>query len=202
MAPTSIDKEQITGLILAGGKGTRMGSVDKGLQMFRSKPMVEHVLQRLQPQVGKLIINANRHLDMYEVFGVPVCPDEISGFAGPLAGLHAGLSHCETPYLVTAPCDSPFLPIDLVDKLSEALIAAQADIAVAVTGDGATQQRHPVFCLLSTHLKDDLADYLGKGGRKMDAWFAMHRQAEVHFADEPAFVNMNTLIDLQDWGAK
>jgi len=202
MTTASIDKEQITGLILAGGKGTRMGSVDKGLQMFRGKPMVEQVLQRLQPQVGTLIINANRHLDVYEAFGVPVVPDEISGFAGPLAGLHAGLSHCETPYLVTAPCDSPFLPMNLVDKLSEALVAAQADIAVAVTGDSETQQRHPVFCLLSTHLKDDLADYLGKGGRKMDAWFAMHRQAEVHFADEPAFVNMNTLIDLQDWGAK
>ena len=202
MATTFIDKQQITGLILAGGKATRMGSVDKGLQMFRSKPMVEHVLQRLQPQVSKLIINANRHLDVYGALGAPVCPDEISGFAGPLAGLHAGLSHCETPYLVTAPCDSPFLPMDLVDKLSEALMAVQADIAVAVTGDGATQQRHPVFCLLSTHLKNDLADYLGEGGRKMDAWFAMHRQAEVHFADETAFVNMNTLIDLQDWAAQ
>ena len=202
MAPSPIDKQQITGLILAGGKGTRMGSVDKGLQMFCGKPMVEHVLQRLQPQVSKLIINANRHLDVYEAFGAPVVPDEISGFAGPLAGLHAGLSHCETPYLVTAPCDSPFLPMNLVDKLSEALMAAQADIAVAVTGDGATQQRHPVFCLLSTHLKDDLADYLGKGGRKMDAWFAMHRKAEVHFADGTAFVNMNTPADLQDWGAK
>jgi molybdenum cofactor guanylyltransferase len=198
MAPTTIDKEQITGLILAGGKGTRMGSVDKGLQMFRGKPMVEHVLQRLQPQVGTLIINANRHLDMYEAFGVPVVPDEISGFAGPLAGLHTGLSRCETPYLVTAPCDSPFLPMNLVDKLSEALVAAQADIAVAVTGDGAAQQRHPVFCLLSAHLKNDLADYLGKGGRKMDAWFAMHRQVEVHFTDETAFVNMNTPTDLQD----
>lgn len=202
MTTTSIDKEQITGLILAGGKGTRMGSVDKGLQMFRGKPMVEHVLQRLQPQVGKLIINANRHLDVYEAFGVSVVADEISGFAGPLAGLHAGLSHCETPYLVTAPCDSPFLPMNLVDELSEALMAAQADIAVAVTGHSATQKRHPVFCLLSTHLKDDLADHLGKGGRKMDAWFAMHRQAEVHFADETAFVNMNTPADLQDWGAK
>jgi len=202
MAATSIDKQQITGLILAGGKGTRMGSVDKGLQMFRGKPMVEHVVQRLQPQVGKLIINANRHLDVYEALGAPVVPDEISGFAGPLAGLHAGLSHCETPYLVTAPCDSPFLPVDLVDKLSEALLAAKADIAVAVTGDRATQQRHPVFCLLSAHLKNALADYLGKGGRKMDAWFAMHRQAEVHFADETAFVNMNTLTDLQDWGAQ
>ena len=196
MAPSPIDKQQITGLILAGGKGTRMGSVDKGLQMFRGKPMVEHVLQRLQPQVSKLIINANRHLDVYEALGAPVIPDEILGFAGPLAGLHAGLFHCETPYLVTAPCDSPFLPMNLVDELSEALMAAQADIALAVTGDGATQQRHPVFCLLSTHLKDDLADYLGKGGRKMDAWFAMHRQTEVHFADENAFVNINSLDEL------
>jgi molybdopterin-guanine dinucleotide biosynthesis protein A len=198
MTTASIDKEQITGLILAGGKGTRMGSVDKGLQMFRGKPMVEQVLQRLQPQVGTLIINANRHLDVYKAFGVPVVPDEISGFAGPLAGLHAGLSRCETPYLVTAPCDSPFLPVDLVDKLSEALLATKADIAVALTGESATRQRHPVFCLLSTHLKDDLADYLGKGGRKMDAWFAMHRQVEVHFTDETAFVNMNTPTDLQD----
>ncbi len=196
MATTSIDKQQIMGLILAGGKGTRMGSVDKGLQMLRGKPMVEYVLQRLQPQVGKLIINANRHLDVYEAFGVPVCPDEISGFAGPLAGLHAGLSVCETPYLVTAPCDSPFLPVDLVDKLSEAIVATKADIAVAVTGESATRQRHPVFCLLSTHLKDDLADYLGKGGRKMDAWFALHRQTEVHFANETAFANINSLDEL------
>ena len=202
MTTTSIDKHQITGLILAGGKGTRMGSVDKGLQIFRGTPMVEHVLQRLQPQVGKLIINANRHLDVYEAFGVSVCPDEISGFAGPLAGLHAGLSHCETPYLVTAPCDSPFLPMDLVDKLSEALMATQADIAVAVTDNGATRQRHPVFCLLSAHLKNDLADYLGKGGRKVDAWFEMHRKVDVHFSDETAFVNINSLDELHSLSGK
>ena len=202
MTTTSIDKEQITGLILAGGKGTRMGSVDKGLQIFRGTPMVEHVLQRLQPQVSKLIINANRHLDVYEALGVQVAPDEISGFAGPLAGLHAGLSHCETPYLVTAPCDSPFLPMDLVDKLSEALMATQADIAVAVTDNGATRQRHPVFCLLSAHLKNDLADYLGKGGRKMDAWFEMHRKVDVHFSDETAFVNINSLDELHSLSGK
>ena len=202
MTTTSIDKEQITGLILAGGKGTRMGSVDKGLQIFRGTPMVEHVLQRLQPQVSKLIINANRHLDVYEAMGVQVAPDEISGFAGPLAGLHAGLSHCETPYLVTAPCDSPFLPMDLVDKLSEALMATQADIAVAVTDNGATRQRHPVFCLLSAHLKNDLADYLGKGGRKMDAWFEMHRKVDVHFSDETAFVNINSLDELHSLSGK
>jgi molybdopterin-guanine dinucleotide biosynthesis protein A len=202
MTTTSIDKHQITGLILAGGKGTRMGSVDKGLQIFRGTPMVEHVLQRLQPQVGKLIINANRHLDVYEALGVQVAPDEISGFAGPLAGLHAGLSRCETPYLVTAPCDSPFLPMNLVDKLSEALMATQADIAVAVTGDGATRQRHPVFCLLSTHLKNDLADYLGKGGRKVDAWFEMHRKVDVHFSNETAVVNINSIDELHSLRGK
>jgi molybdopterin-guanine dinucleotide biosynthesis protein A len=196
MATTSIDKSQITGLILAGGKGTRMGSVDKGLQIFRGKPMVEQVLQRLQPQVGTLIINANRNLDAYATFGVPVYPDAFSGFAGPLAGLHAGLAHCETPYLLTAPCDSPVLPMDLVEKLSEALTSAKADIGVAVTGEGATRQRHPVFCILSAHLKNNLADYLGKGGRKMDAWFSMQREAEVYFADEAAFANINTLEDL------
>jgi molybdopterin-guanine dinucleotide biosynthesis protein A len=92
--------------------------------------------------------------------------------------------------------------MDLVDKLSEALVAAQADIAVAVTGESAVQQRHPVFCLLSAHLKNDLADYLGKGGRKMDAWFSMYRKAEAHFADETAFMNMNTLADLRDWAAQ
>ena len=202
IAKQPIPKEQITGLILAGGKGTRMGSVDKGLQFFRGLPMAQHVLQRLQPQVGTLLINANQHVDTYAQLGAPVWPDEFPGFAGPLAGLHAGLSHCDTPYLMTAPCDSPFLPTDLVDKLSSALITAQADIAVAVTGEDATRQRHPVFCLLATHLKDDLADYLGKGGRKMDAWFAMHRQIDVYFADEIAFVNINTLTDLQDWAAQ
>ena len=202
MAQTSIDKQQITGLILAGGKGTRMGSVDKGLQLFRGTPMAEQVLQRLKPQVGHVIINANQHREVYESFGCPVCPDEFSGFAGPLAGLHAGLTRCETPYLVTSPCDSPFLPMDLVEKLSAALAAAQADIAVAVTGDSARQQRHPVFCLLSRHLKDDLATYLGDGGRKMDAWFARHTQVDVGFADEAEFANINTREELDQWGVK
>jgi molybdenum cofactor guanylyltransferase len=202
MASTSIDKHQITGLILAGGKGTRMGSVDKGLQVFRGAPMVEQVLQRLRPQVGKLIINANQHLDTYETLGAPVYPDEFPGFAGPLAGLHSGLMHCETPYLVTSPCDSPFLPLDLVDKLSAALMAANADIAVAVTGESLKQQRHPVFCLLARQLKDDLADYLGSGGRKMDAWFSRQSQVDVWFADESAFANINTLEELDQWGFK
>lgn len=193
----AIPKEQITGLILAGGKGTRMGHVDKGLQLFRGVPMAQVVLERLQPQVGAVIINANQHIDRYAQMGVPVWPDEFPGFAGPLAGLHAGLSHCDTPYLVTMPCDSPFAPVDLVAKLSAVLNTARADIAVAVTGEGATRQRHPVFCLLPAHLKNDLADYLGKGGRKMDAWFAKHRQADVYFADEKPFTNINTNDELQ-----
>ena len=198
----SISKEQITGLILAGGKGTRMGSVDKGLQLFRGEFMAQQVLRRLQPQVGALLINANQHAESYARLGAPVWPDEFPGFAGPLAGLHTGLSHCQTPYLVTAPCDSPFLPADLVDKLSATLIASQADIAVAVTGEGPTQQRHPVFCLLRTHLKDDLADYLGKGGRKMDEWFAMHRQVDVYFADDMSFANINTVDELNALSAQ
>lgn len=198
----SIPKEQITGLILAGGKGTRMGSIDKGLQMFRGSPMAQHVLQRLRPQVGAVLINANQHADRYAALGAPVWPDEFPGFAGPLAGLHAGLSHCDTPYLVTAPCDSPFLPTNLIEQLSAALISAQADIAIAVTGEGVTRQRHPVFCLLSTHLKDDLADYLGKGGRKMDAWFARHAQVEVYFADETSFANINTVDELNALSAQ
>lgn len=194
--PPAIPKEQITGLILAGGKGTRMGHVDKGLQLFRGMPMAQQVLQRLQPQVGEVIINANQHADRYAAFGAPVWPDEFPGFAGPLAGLHAGLSHCDRPYLVTAPCDSPFLPTNLVDKLSAALKTERADIAVAATGEGITHQRHPVFCLIATSLKNDLADYLGQGGRKMDAWFATHRQIEVRFADDAAFANINTNEEL------
>lgn len=133
-----MNRADITGLILAGGRGSRMGNVNKGLQPFRGEPMVRHVLTRLAPQVGPLLINANRNLDAYAAFGVPVHPDRLPDFAGPLAGLQTGLSHCDTTYLVTAPCDSPFLPDDLVARLGDALEAASADLAVAVTGDGAS----------------------------------------------------------------
>ncbi len=197
MQAVGIPREQITGLVLAGGKGTRMNGADKGLQLFRGEPMAQLVMRRLQPQVGALLINANRHADIYAQWGAPVWPDEFPAFAGPLAGLHAGLSHCQTPYLVTAPCDSPFLPETLVSHLSQALINANADISVAVTGEGTARQRHPVFCLLSVRLKDSLADYLGSGGRKMDAWLALHRQVEAHFDDESAFANINTIDELQ-----
>ena len=196
-----MNKELITGLILAGGRGSRMGHVDKGLQPFRGVPMALHVMMRLSPQVGTLMINANQNLAPYEGFGVSVWPDELAGFAGPLAGLQAGLSHCDTPYLVTAPCDSPFLPTDLVARLSQALLIEDADLAVAVTGEGDTRQAHPVFCLLKSTLLPHLTAYLQGGGRKVDAWYASLKVVEVHFGDEAAFRNINTLEDLRKFEA-
>ncbi|MGV3653274.1 MAG: molybdenum cofactor guanylyltransferase MobA [Noviherbaspirillum sp.] len=192
-----MDINQITGLILAGGRGSRMGSVDKGLQAFRGAPMALHVMMRLRPQVGQLMINANQNLGPYEAFGVPVWPDDMQGFAGPLAGLQTGLARCETEYLVSAPCDSPFLPHDLVQRLGEGLLGRDADLAVAVTGAGEKRQAHPVFCLAKAALLSHLSDYLRSGGRKFDAWYATLRVAEVDFPDEDAFRNINTLEELR-----
>lgn len=194
-----IDKQDITGLILAGGRGSRMGTVDKGLQPFRGAPMALHVMLRLSPQVGDLMLNANQNLAPYESFGVPVWPDEFGTFAGPLAGLQTGLNHCTTRYLVTAPCDSPFLPIDLVSRLGAALQAADAEVAVAVTGAGQARQPHPVFCLLKTTLLPQLTGYLQDGGRKVDGWYANLKIAEVQFEDETAFRNINTLEELRQY---
>lgn len=194
-----MDTEQITGLILAGGRGSRMGHVDKGLQNFRGAPMALHVMMRLQPQVGELMINANQNLGPYESFGVPVWPDEIQGFEGPLAGMHAGLVHCMTDYMVTAPCDSPFLPTDLVARLAAGLNDADADLAVAVTEGGGRRQAHPVFCLMKASLLQHLTEYLRGGGRKIDAWYASLKTAEVLFDDEDAFRNINTLVELKQY---
>ena len=184
--------EKITGLILAGGLGRRMGGRDKGLQPFRGKPMAAWAIARLAPQVDALLINANQNLEAYAAFGHPVVPDRIAGFAGPLAGLHAGLSACDTPLLVTAPCDSPFLPDDLVARLRAALETAGAQIAVAKTGD----QPHPVFSLVRREVLDGLTAFLEAGGRKVDAWYAALQVAEVPFEDERAFANINTLEEL------
>jgi len=183
----------ITGLVLAGGMGRRMDSRDKGLVEFRGKPMVAHVIERLAPQVDSLIINANRSLTEYRAFGHPVISDEVGGFAGPLAGLHAGLKGCVTPFIVTAPCDSPFLPIDLVARLYEALQEDIAELAVAKTGD----QAQPVFALYSASLLPSLTQFLESGGRKIDAWYSTHRVVEVLFPDESAFANINTIAELQ-----
>ena len=194
-----LNKDLITGLILAGGRGSRMGDVDKGLQVLNGAPMILHVINRLAPQVGTLVINANRNLETYKQFGLPVCPDELSGFAGPLAGLQAGLLHCRTQYLATAPCDSPFLTTDLVARLSGALTEQDADLAVAVTGEGAGRQPHPVFCLLKTSLLPHLNLFLQSGKRRIDAWYASLKVAEVTFNDEAAFRNINTLEELQQF---
>jgi molybdopterin-guanine dinucleotide biosynthesis protein A len=191
----------ITGLILAGGRGTRMGHADKGLQQFAGQPMIQHVLNRLMPQVDQIIINANRNIDAYKQFGEPVHADTLPDFAGPLAGLQTGLMHCVTPLLVCVPCDSPFLPLDLVARLHASLIAADAELAVATTGTGDEKQSHPVFCLLKTSLLPRLTDYLQEGGRKVSAWHATCTMIEVHFDDDAAFRNINSCDDLNRFEA-
>ncbi len=191
-----IRKEQITGLVLAGGRGTRMGGVDKGLQPFRGEPLAMRAARLLQPQVGALLINANRHIDEYAKLGAPVCTDAIEGYAGPLAGMHAGLSACSTDYLVTVPCDSPLLPAVLVERLAEALVRHGSDAAVAVAGPAEQARRHPVFLLLKRSLLPQLTAYLDSGGRKVDQWLASLACAEAKFDDELAFANVNTLAEL------
>ncbi len=188
---------QITGLVLAGGRGTRMGGVDKGLQPLNGMPMVKHVIDRLSPQVGGLMINANQNLERYRAFGLPLWPDQLSGFAGPLAGLHTGLMHCATDYLVTAPCDSPFLPADLVARLSAALAAQEAKLAVAATEENGARQLHPVFCLMHVSVLPSLTAYLDDGGRKFETWCRSLRLVEVPFPDEAAFRNINTVEELR-----
>ena len=181
----------VTGIVLAGGKGTRMGSVDKGLQRLRGKPMVEWVLERLRPQVAEVVINANQNVPIYEKYGHRVVSDQIGGFAGPLAGLHAGLKAASHPLVVTVPCDSPFLPDDLVSRLYTNL---SGDLAVAKTGN----QAHPVFALMKREVRESLEAFLAQGGRKIDAWYAALKVVEVQFDDEAdAFRNINTLEELK-----
>ena len=192
-----IARADITGLVLAGGRGSRMGGVDKGLQNHLGMPLAQHALQRLAPQVGPLLINANRNLDAYAAMGVPVCADVLPDYAGPLAGFMAGLERCTTPWLVTVPCDSPLFPIDLITRLAEALTEADADIAMAATLEDGVQRVQPVFCLMKASLKDSLAAFTQGGQRKIDRWTALHRCVDVRFDDAHAFFNANTLAELQ-----
>ncbi len=186
----------VTGLILAGGKGSRMGGVDKGLQAFRGRRLVDHVYERFAPQVGGVIINANQNHEEYKTFGVRVVSDAIGGYAGPLAGLFAGLSISKRPFLASVPCDSPFLPADLIERLYQRIDETGAELAVAKTGE----QPHPVFSLVRRGVLDHLADFLKGGGRKIDAWYATLNVVEVAFDDEPeAFSNINTREELQTW---
>lgn len=189
---SALPATDVTGIVLAGGMGRRMGSVDKGLVSLAGRPMVAHVLARLAPQVGPILINANQNAERYAAFGHPVVPDDVGGFAGPLAGLHAGMTRATTPYVVTVPCDSPFLPDDLVARLAAGLVAQQAQIAVAYTG----AQPHPVFALVDRSVAPHLGAFLAGGGRKIDAWYATLAFAAVPFADEAAFRNINTPDEL------
>ncbi len=191
----------ITGLILAGGRGSRMGGVDKGLQNFNGMPLALHTLLRLQPQVGESMVNANRNLAAYESFGVPVWPDVLSDYAGPLAGFLTGLERCETPWLVTVPCDTPLFPHDLVARLAQAAERDGAEIAMAAAREEDGQLRaQPVFCLLRLELLESLVRFTHGGGRKIDAWTAQHKTVLVPFdapGDDPrAFFNANTLAEL------
>lgn len=193
----TIAANEITGLILAGGRGSRMGGVDKGLQNHNGIPLAMHALLRLQMQVGAVMINANRNLGAYEAMGAPVWPDALPDYPGPLAGFLAGLEHCETPYLVTVPCDTPNFPLDLVERLADALAANGADIAMASTVEDGQVQVQPVFCLMKTSLMESLVQFTQSGQRKIDRWTAMHRCVEVPFDDTGAFFNANTLAELQ-----
>lgn len=194
--PTPASKapeDMITGVILAGGLGTRMGGVDKGLQLYDGKALVWHVAKRLAPQVDHLLINANRSEAEYAAFGYPVLADQITGFAGPLAGLHAALTAAKTPLVLTAPCDSPGLPLDLVCRLHGALRSTQANLTIARAGG----RLHPVFCLCRRSLLGQLEVYLEGGGRKVAAWCAEMGAIEVDFSEQSeAFGNFNTLDDL------
>ena len=198
---------KITGIILAGGQGRRMtkpidgsdsnsgtaATIEKGLINFRNQPMIQCVAQRLAAQVDEIIINANRELERYAALGYPIIQDSISGYAGPLAGLHAGMQSANNPYVLTVPCDSPLLALDLAERLSAAMIKNKADIAVAKTG----AQTHPVFCLCNKNLLPHLEHYLQNGGRRFDAWYSTLNAIEVSFDDNPlAFANINTPEDL------
>ncbi|MEY4413640.1 MAG: molybdenum cofactor guanylyltransferase MobA [Pseudomonadota bacterium] len=205
-------RQDLTGLILAGGRGSRMGGVDKGLQPHRGQPLAWHALQRLRPQVGALMINANRNLDRYAALGEPVWPDVLPDQPGPLAGFLAGLAHCTTPWLLTVPCDTPFFPQDLAARLIAAVQAEGAELAIAATrelpdegaraagrrpeADGRVLQPQPVFCLLPLTLRDSLTDFVASGRRSIDRWTAQHRCATVVFDDAAAFANANTPEEL------
>ena len=191
-----IPRDDITGLILAGGRGSRMGGVDKGLQNHKGMPLAVNALMRLTPQVGHLMINANRNLSAYESMGVPVWTDALPDFAGPLAGFLAGLERCETPYLLTVPCDTPNFPEDLAARLGAALSEADAEIAMAATREGGELRTQPVFCLMKTELMESLVRFTMAGQRKIDKWTARHRCVEVPFDDPQAFANANTLVEL------
>lgn len=196
--------ENITGWVLAGGQAMRMGGVDKGLQIFHGEALAKRALERLSPQVNSVCLNANRHMDTYRAWGCEVFPDAAPGFGGPLMGFMTGLKHCPTEWLMVVPCDSPFFPLDLVARLSAAAQAQQAPLA-SVKAPQLNQhgtlvwRTHPVFALVHISVKDSLQSFWDAGGRKIDAWTALHPLALVDFdlaSDASAFANANTFTEL------
>jgi molybdopterin-guanine dinucleotide biosynthesis protein A len=188
----------ITGLILAGGRAQRMGGMDKGLVPFMGKPLIEHAIARLTPQAGTILINANRNQDHYAQYGHPVIADHHPDFAGPLAGFAAGLEYCNTEYLLSVPCDSPVFPLNLSERMLEAMINTKSDVVYASSADSSgVIWAQPVFCLMRRSVKQSLQDFLGQEGRKIDRWFETLPSSTVIFADEAAFANTNTPEELQ-----
>lgn len=192
-------RARVTGVLLAGGRARRMGGTDKGLVELAGRPMAAHVLARLAPQVAAVVVNANRNHERYAALEVEVVADTLAGYLGPLAGLLAGMEAAATELVVMAPCDSPFVPPDLVERLVAGLDAARADVAVA--HDGERQQT--AFLLAHAVLADHLRAWLAGGGRKIDAWFGELAVADVDFRDRPeAFLNINTPEERADLEAR
>jgi len=195
MSSKVIQKDSITGVILAGGEARRMGGQDKGLIQLGGQPLIEHVLATLKPQVGKIIINANRNHDSYGKYALPIVADELEGFNGPLAGMASCMRHIDTEYMVTVPCDSPYVPRDLVSRLSQQLQSDDAEISVAHNGE----RMQPVFSLMKCDLLDSLLVYLNQGHRKIDRWYEQHKLAITDFSDAPeTFININTPDDIKN----
>jgi len=193
----TIDRADITGMVLAGGRGSRMGGVDKGLQNYRGMPLALHAMLRLAPQVGEVMINANRNLAAYESMGVPVWPDVLPDYPGPLAGWLTGLERCTTPYLVTVPCDTPGFPVDLVERLARELARADAEIAMVATRQDSETHLQPIFSLIQSSLLEHLTQAVQAGERKVARWAKQRRFIEVVFEEGAAFFNANTLDELR-----
>lgn len=191
----SISTDDIQGVILAGGMGRRMGGIDKGLRNYKNAPLALHAMMRLNGQVGSLCINANRNIGVYEGFGVEVVCDVQPDFAGPLAGMQAALAATTTPFLVTVPCDVPLFPTDLVKRLSEPF---EKNVGLMLTVAATQGRQHPVFCMMRSELLPSMEEFLRKGGRKIDAWYANIPHQAVDFDDDAAFHNVNTLEELKE----
>jgi len=190
--------KDITGLILAGGQAQRMGGIDKGLIPFHEKPLIESAIAKLKPQVQTIVINANRNITKYAGYGYPVIMDETPDFSGPLAGFSVGLKACKTPYLLTAPCDSPLLPNNLAQNLIAEMERGDFQLVYASSkeADGKVWAQ-PVFCLMRANLQDSLASFLLKGDLKIDRWFKELRSSTVIFDDPQVFANVNTPEELK-----